>query len=113
MTAQSVTGRGPGSSEKAVRNFGPMIMLSGRKEIGLLDNGLTAGTVTFDAALPGGAHAYNVFLAPIGAANAYVVEILEQDGQTTGFNFVGEALPGESAFSVMYFVVKNGSARVS
>lgn len=112
MGATSVTGTGPGASDKpnladlSIAAIGPQIMAAGTfPAVGEEVSSPFAanGTVILPIPLPGGIDKYVVFLTGILTGNTFVTQKIEEDGEMTGFVFGAEA-EGD----VMYLVVKAG-----
>lgn len=118
MPATSVTGRGLGSSKKytvkdlAILANGPAIHIAGSVESGSNDSSPPSSppgpdyiaTVTFPSPLEGSSDNYVISLTTQNGGYAYVIEMLESNG-----NFSGFSLATEAEGTVMYLVVSKGS----
>jgi len=113
MTAHSVTGKGPGSSNKptskelAMLANGPAILIAGTAEI---NGGITSppsssnNTIVFPKALPGGSENYVVILTTLNGGYVYISDLDEDaDGNFSGFSAIAE-----SECTLMYMVSKVG-----
>ena len=112
MSATSVTGVGPGASNKPTTNElsalanGPSIIFTGivASEDTVSSPPIATNTVSFPYALEGGADNYVVMLTTINGGAVYVSDRDEDDDDNfTGFSFVTEA-----ECDVMYLVSKVG-----
>lgn len=112
MSASSVSGTGPGPSNKA--NFtdlanaanGPQIIFTGYAEATESVSsppGLT-NTVKFPYPLPGGSSKYVVMLTSQNAGTVYVADMIEDEDE----NFTGFGFTPETEGQVMYLVSKVG-----
>ena len=113
MGASSVTGVGPGASNKltgkdlAILANGPAILMSGKATL-ILDEEVASPptyvySVTFPEPLSGGFDAYNVMLTVEGG-DVPAISANEDDDS----NFTGFTLTSEEEVDVMYMVVRNG-----
>lgn len=111
MGASSVTGTGPGASDKLTTNGlsilanGPSIIYTGYVEVvsGPTSPPIAIGEVLFPVPLPGGAANYVVLLTGINTGATYVAELIEES-----FNFTGFIAIGEFEGTVMYLVANVG-----
>lgn len=113
MTASSVTGTGKGDSNKLTVNGlsalenGPVIYIVGtdESESGFLPLSPPSpgNIVTFPEALPGSSDNYCVFLTSQNGGYTYTVELLETNGNFSGFSYVSESI-----CTVMYMVARKG-----
>ena len=111
MTASSVTGVGPGSSNKigtrelAILTNGPAILMAGYVEVegGIASPPSALTVVTLPRPLAGGAENYIVLLTTLNGGTAYITDMGEDGGNFTDFT-----ITAESDCSVMYMVVKTG-----
>lgn len=114
MSASSVTGTGPGASDKvttkelATAYNGPTILIAGIAEgTGSLtptSPPADISSVTFPNPLPGSADKYCVILTTVNGGLAYIAELFEDDDENfSGFSFLTEA-----ECDTMYIVVKRG-----
>lgn len=111
MGATSATGTGPGASDKLTTNGlsilanGPSIIYTGSVEIVSEPTSppIAGATVLFPVPLPGPASGYVVLLTGISTGATWVVDLLEDVSNFTGFVAVGE-FEG----TVMYLVANVG-----
>ena len=112
MAASSVTGTGPGASNKLTTTElaslanGPTICLTGYVESeDIATSPATIGnTIVFPQVLPGSSDDYVVLLTTLNGGYAYVTDMDENDdGDFIGFSFGTEA-----ECSMMYLVAKAG-----
>jgi hypothetical protein len=113
MTASSVTGKGPGSSNKptladlSIAAGGPQIVIADVLHTSAVDNAsppASGGTVVFPTPLPGGSEKYVVNLTTVSGGLAYLVDLDENDDG----DFVGFSVIVNTECDVHYMVAKKG-----
>jgi hypothetical protein len=111
MAASSVTGTGPGASNKvttkqlAVLANGPTILIAGTVEAAEVVSSppTNGGTITFPEVLAGSSDDYVVLLTTQNGGSAYVSAMHEVSGNFSGFTYVTE-----EECTAMYMVTKCG-----